>query len=117
MTGEDLPIQGSGEQKRSFLYVTDVCRALEIVLEKGEIGETYNIGCKEEHSVLQVAGHIIAHFGKGDVVFVEDRPFNDQRYFISSDKIESLGWVQQVSFQDGLSLTIDWYVKNRNYFD
>ena len=117
LNGENLPIQGSGEQKRSFLYVTDVCRALEIVLQKGEIGETYNIGCKEEHSVLQVAGHIIAHFKKGDITFVEDRPFNDQRYFISSEKIEALGWTQEVSFSDALSFTIDWYVNNQNYFN
>ncbi len=113
---EPLTIQGSGEQKRSFLYVDDVCKALDIILHKGVIGETYNIGCNTEYSVLEVADKLIAHFGKGEIVFIEDRAFNDQRYFISCDKIEALGWKQEVFFEEALLKTIEWYSANQNYF-
>jgi UDP-glucose 4,6-dehydratase len=113
---EPLTIQGSGKQKRSFLYVDDVCKALDIVMHRGMIGETYNIGCKEEHSVLEVADKLIKYFGKGEITFIEDRAFNDQRYFISCDKIESLGWKQEIFFDDALKRTIDWYSNNQTYF-
>ena len=113
---EPLTIQGSGEQKRSFLYVDDVCKALDIIMHKGLVGETYNIGCKNEYSVLEVADKIIQHFGKGKITFIEDRAFNDQRYFISCDKIESLGWKQEIFFDEALLKTIEWYTKNQMYF-
>ena len=113
---EPLTIQGSGEQKRSFLYVDDVCKALDIVMHQGVVGETYNIGCKEEHSVLEVADKLIKHFGKGEIIFIEDRAFNDQRYFISCDKIEALGWHQEIFFDEALLKTIDWYSVNQTYF-
>jgi dTDP-glucose 4,6-dehydratase len=117
LNNEELTIQGSGQQKRSFLYVDDVCRAFDIILHKGVIGETYNIGCKDEYSVLEVANKLISHYGKGKIVYIEDRPFNDQRYFISSDKIEALGWKQEIFFDEGLLKTIDWYTNNTRYFE
>lgn len=116
LKNEPLTIQGSGEQKRSFLYVSDVCRAFDIVLHKGVIGEIYNIGCKYEYSVLDVANKLIEYYGRGEIVYIEDRPFNDQRYFISSSKIEALGWEQEVLFDEGLLKTIVWYTENSNYF-
>ena len=114
---EPLTIQGSGQQKRSFLHVDDVCRAFDIILHKGVIGEIYNIGCKHEHSVLEVAEKLISHFKKGSITFIEDRPFNDQRYFISCEKLEQLGWRQEIFFDEALEKTIDWYVNNHDYFN
>jgi len=123
LNNEPLTIQGSGEQKRSFLYVDDVCKALDIVMHKGAIGQTYNIGCKEEHSVLEVTEKLVNYFKNNDenrreasIIFIEDRPFNDQRYFISCEKIETLGWKQEIFFEEGLKRTIEWYVNNQKYF-
>jgi UDP-glucose 4,6-dehydratase len=114
---ESLTIQGSGNQKRSFLHVDDVCKAFDIIFHKGAIGEIYNIGCKNEISILELAQKLIQHFGYGKIQHVEDRPFNDQRYFISSDKLEALGWKQEINFDEGLLQTIQWYTENQNYFN
>jgi dTDP-glucose 4,6-dehydratase len=118
--GEDLTIQGTGEQKRCFLHVNDLCRAFDIILHKGVIGETYNIGCKDEYTVLEVTNKLLELFPnekRSKIVFIEDRPFNDQRYFISSNKIEALGWKQEIFFDEALKLTVDWYIANQNYFN
>jgi len=117
LKNEDLTIQGTGNQKRSFMYIDDVCKAFDIVMHKGNIGEIYNIGCRHEYSILQLANILIQYFGKGNIVHIEDRAFNDQRYFISSEKLESLGWKQEVFFEEGLLKTIEWYTNNQNYFD
>jgi len=114
---EVLTVHGSGQQKRSFLYIDDVCRAFDVILHKGIIGEIYNIGCKHEYSVLDVAQMLIKHFNKGEIIYVEDRLFNDQRYFISCEKLEQLGWSQEILFDEALNKTIDWYVENQDYFN
>lgn len=114
---EPLTIQGSGQQKRSFLHVDDVCRAFDIIFHKGKIGEIYNIGCKYEYTILELAEKIIKYFGYGEIEYIGDRPFNDQRYFISNDKLEQLGWKQEIIFDDGLEKTIEWYKNNPNYFN
>ena len=112
-----LTIQGNGLQKRSFLYVDDVCQAFDVILHHGKIGEIYNIGCKDEYSVIDVSNRLIEHFGKGNIVYIMDRPFNDQRYFISTNKLEKLGWTQRIPFKEGLNKTIEWYCQNPNYFN
>lgn len=115
---ECLPIQGSGKQKRSFLHVDDVSRAFDIILHFGIIGEIYNIGCKHEYSVLDVVNKLSEYFKKnGKINYVEDRAFNDQRYFISTEKLEALGWKQEILFDEGLKSTIEWYKNNENYFN
>ena len=114
---EKLTIQGSGKQKRSFLHVDDVCRAFDIIFHNGKIGEIYNIGCKYEYTILELTERLIKHFGYGEIEYVEDRPFNDQRYFISNEKLEQLGWKQEIMFDEGLEETINWYKNNPNYFD
>jgi dTDP-glucose 4,6-dehydratase len=101
-----LPIEGNGSAIRSFLHVSDVVKAFEIILEKGEIGEIYNIGGEPEmeYSVLEIASIIIdyvknikvshkdgAHFEKY-IEYVPDRPYNDKRYYISNSKLKNLGW-------------------------
>jgi dTDP-glucose 4,6-dehydratase/UDP-glucose 4,6-dehydratase len=104
-----VTIQGDGSNVRAFLHVSDVVRALDIILEKGVIGEIYNIGSDEdkEYSVLEIA-HILIRMLKntedydGHIEYIADRPFNDKRYFISNAKLKSLGWTIEKDFMDGL---------------
>jgi dTDP-glucose 4,6-dehydratase len=108
-----LTIQGNGTSVRGFLHARDTARAFESILEKGEIGEIYNIGCDEgmEYSVLEVA-KILINITKGTedyekwIEYVEDRPFNDQRYYISNSKLKELGWNIEINFLDGLKSLI-----------
>ena len=104
-----VTIQGNGTSVRAFLHVEDTVRAFECILEKGEVGEIYNIGCDEgmEYSVLDIAKRLIRLIKHTDnfdewIEYIEDRPFNDQRYYISNDKVKSLGWNIQVNLSDGL---------------
>ena len=99
-----IPIEGSGEQIRGFLHVEDVVRAYVKILEQGKIGEIYNIGCEEEHSVLDIAKKLLKLFNKDEsyIVFVEDRPYNDKRYYISNQKLKDLGWNSKISIDEGL---------------
>jgi len=109
-SGQNVTIQGDGSNVRAFLHVKDVCRALTLVLEKGEIGEIYNIGSDEdsEYSVLEIAKMLIKMVFPeledvdSKIAYVEDRPFNDKRYYISNDKVKKLGWEIEVNFVEGL---------------
>lgn len=107
-------IHGIGNAIRAFLNVKDVVKAFEIVLLKGKNHEIYNIGCDMEHSVLNVAHKLIEIMKPKDkvedwITIVRDREFNDQRYFICSKKLESLGWKPEISFEKGLKECIEWY--------
>ena len=104
-----LTIQGDGTSVRAFLHTIDTSSAFEIILEKGEIGEIYNIGCDEnmEYSVLDVAKILIKMIKHTDnydewIEYVEDRPYNDKRYYISNRKLKELGWNVNVKFMDGI---------------
>ena len=112
MRGQKLTIHGDGLGTRSFLYVDDAADAFHIILEKGKVGEIYNIGTSEERTTLSVAKDICARFDLDPVKYieyVEDRPFNDRRYFIDSRKVHDLGWVATKTWDDGLRETIEWY--------
>jgi len=104
-----VTIQGNGSNIRAFLHSHDVARAFEIILEKGKIGEIYNIGSDEnqEYTVLQVAKLLIEKIKKTNdhnlwITYIEDRPFNDKRYYISNQKIKDLGWSIDIDFEDGI---------------
>ncbi|KAI9202342.1 uncharacterized protein BJ171DRAFT_562474 [Polychytrium aggregatum] len=120
MKGRKLPIHGNGSNSRHYLYVTDTVQALTTILELGQIGETYNIGSEFEISNLRLAKYLIRQCGIASdeaeaekwLEFVEDRAFNDMRYAIDSAKLKSLGWSPQVTFEDGIQRTIDWYRHN-----
>ncbi len=106
-------IAGDGSSIRNFIHVYDVCSAVDIIMNKGKIGEIYNIGSdhSNEYSVMDVAIKLIKLMKgtenyENSIKFIEDRPFNDKRYFISNDKLVLLGWKQTISFDDGLKLTI-----------
>ncbi len=108
--GKKVTIQGDGSNIRAFLHAEDTARAFEIILEKGVLGEIYNIGCDEgmEYSVLKVAEILIKMIKGQDVDFnvwieyITDRPFNDARYYISNQKLKNLGWDIKMIFLDGL---------------
>lgn len=105
-----VTIQGNGSNVRAFLHSLDVAKALELILEKGKIGEIYNIGSDEdkEYTVLQIAEILIKMIKNTDnyneyIEYIEDRPFNDKRYYISNEKVKKLGWVIEKDFIEGLS--------------
>jgi dTDP-glucose 4,6-dehydratase len=107
---QKVTIQGDGTNVRAFLHVNDVCGALECVLEKGIIGEIYNIGSDDHHeyTVQEIAHKLIKKIKNTEdfdqwISYVEDRPFNDKRYYISNDKLKQLGWDIKTDFEEGLS--------------
>jgi len=127
--GESLPIYGDGLNVRDWLYVEDHCEALRLVLEKGHIGEVYNIGgCCERTNLEIVKGicNILDEMMPDSpyrphaslINFVKDRPGHDRRYAIASSKIEGeLGWSPQESFESGLKKTIEWYLENKSWVE
>ena len=105
-----VTIQGKGTSVRAFLHAYDTARAFETILDKGEVGEIYNIGCDEnmEYSVMEIAKILIKKIKNTEdydkwIEFVEDRPFNDQRYYISNAKLKNLGWDITVDLLTGLN--------------
>jgi dTDP-glucose 4,6-dehydratase len=110
--GKSLPVYGDGSNVREWIYVEDNCRALDLVLREGEIGEVYNIGSHEEKTNLEVTEAILDAVGASDdlIEFVEDRAGHDQRYALETEKIEALGWEPQYSFEEGLERTVDYYL-------
>jgi dTDP-glucose 4,6-dehydratase len=108
--GQKVTIQGDGTNVRAFLHVNDVCTALECVLEKGIVGEIYNIGSDDHHeyTVTEIAHKLIKEIKNTEeydqwISYVEDRPFNDKRYYISNEKLKQLGWDIKTDFDEGLS--------------
>lgn len=111
----DIPVYGTGENVRDWLYVGDHCSALDLILRKGRVGEIYNIGGGAELNNLEVVKRICALLGKTQklIAFVKDRPGHDLRYAVDTHKIETeLGWVAKTQFCDGLKSTIEWYLAN-----
>lgn len=107
-----LPIHGTGENTRSFLYVDDVAAAYDLILHKGSPGEIYNIGTDRERRVVDVARDIcrLCKLDPADhIEHVKDRCFNDRRYFISDEKLRLLGWKPLVDWEEGLTRTFQWY--------
>lgn len=109
MTNRPMTIHGEGSTSRSYLHVDDVSAAFLAVLQRGVVGETYNIGTDHEIRVDDVAAELAKVFPDSSVVHVRDRLFNDTRYDISDAKLRALGWSPQISFEDGLRDTIEWY--------
>jgi UDP-glucose 4,6-dehydratase len=114
INGEKCPIHGEGKTRRNFIYVEDVSRAVDSILNKGEINEIYNIGSDDEYSVKEVLQILIKNIGidkdlEGVCEYVEDRAFNDFRYCIDSRKLVNLGWSKKISFEEGVKKTIEWY--------
>lgn len=128
LRGESLPVYGKGDNIRDWLYVEDHARALRLVLERGRLGETYNIGGHNERTNLEVVQGICAlldellpqsaHRPHAKLItFVADRPGHDKRYAIDASKIErELGWRPRESFESGLRKTVQWYLGHRDWW-
>lgn len=114
-----IPIYGSGENIRDWIYVLDHCEALDLILREGKPGETYNISSGNELSTIKVVKKILEILGKPEdlIAFVEDRPGHDLRYSLDSSKIrKELGWKPRHTFESALEKTVEWYVKNENWW-
>ncbi len=128
LTGQPLPVYGDGQNVRDWIYVEDNCRALDFVLNNGKVGEIYNIGSSSEKKNIEIVNllceSIDARLGlSGDkstkrlITWVEDRLGHDRRYATDSAKIEGeLGWRNEVSFEEGMRRTVDWYLNNERWW-
>ncbi|MGC8970303.1 MAG: dTDP-glucose 4,6-dehydratase [Conexivisphaera sp.] len=119
LMGLRVPIYGSGRQRRSWIYVEDNARAMALIAEKGRRGEVYNVPGVEEAENLELVRRILRILGKdeGMVEFVEDRPGHDVRYSISGERIRALGFRHEVSLEEGLRRTVNWYLSNRGWWE
>lgn len=124
LAGEPIPIYGDGKNVRDWLYVEDHCNGIQLVLEKGRLGETYNIGGRNEKENIYIAEIICdlldefvpkSESYKSQISFVKDRPGHDFRYAIDAQKIENeLGWRAKENFETGIRKTVKWYLENRD---
>lgn len=115
-----VPIYGTGRNIRDWIYVLDHCEALRLILEKGKSGEIYNISAGNELTNLEIAHEILNIMEKPEslIKFVEDRPGHDIRYSLDSSKIRrELGWKPRYHFNSALEMTIEWYLKNRRWWE
>ena len=118
LKGQKVPVYGDGLNVRDWLYVYDHCEAIDTVLHKGKIGEVYNIGGHNEKTNMEITHLILDAMGKDEssIEYVEDRLGHDRRYAIANDKITSeLGWEPSVTFEEGIKMTIEWYLNNQNW--
>jgi dTDP-glucose 4,6-dehydratase len=115
-----LPMYASTQNRREWLHVRDHCRAIELALEKGREGETYNVGSGVEASIEEIADRVLELTGKPESLktIVPDRPGHDRRYLLDATKIErELGWQPEIGFEDGLRETVEWYAANRAWWE
>jgi dTDP-glucose 4,6-dehydratase len=129
LDGKPLPVYGDGQQIRDWLFVEDHASAIWLVLQKGRLGETYNVGGLNERANLDVVNTLCALLDAksprpdgtsytSQITYVADRPGHDRRYAIDCAKIQSeLDWSPRESFETGLAKTVDWYLANRSWAD
>ncbi len=129
LAGKALPVYGDGRNVRDWLYVTDHCAAIRLVLDRGRVGETYNVGGRNERSNLEVVHAICglldelspradARKYSSQIAFVKDRPGHDRRYAIDATKLETeLGWRAAENFESGLRKTVQWYLANPSWVE
>ena len=116
----ELPLYASTQNRREWLHVDDHNRAIELVLERGTLGETYNVGSGIERSIEEIADLVLELTGKPEALksIVPDRPGHDRRYLLDSSKLRrQLGWKPDVDFEEGLRRTVDWYRENRSWWE
>ena len=114
-----LPVYGDGLNVRDWLYVEDHCKAIDVVLNKGRVGEAYNIGGNNEWKNIDIVKLVLQKLGKSEslIAFVKDRLGHDRRYAIDASKIQrELGWEPAHQFESGIAATIDWYLKNESWW-
>ena len=120
LNDKPLPVYGEGLNVRDWLYVEDHCKAIDLIVRKGRIGEVYNVGGHNEMRNIDIVKLIIHELGKSDdlITYVTDRKGHDLRYAIDPTKIHNeLGWLPETKFQDGIKKTIKWYLENRSWWE
>lgn len=119
LDGTPLPLYRQSANRREWLHVLDHCRAIDLVLRGGRLGETYNVGSGVERSIDQIADAVLGALGMPPTLrtYVDDRPGHDRRYLLDHSKIErELGWRPSIPFESGLSATVDWYRARRDWW-
>ncbi|MFL1676653.1 dTDP-glucose 4,6-dehydratase [Paenibacillus dendritiformis] len=119
LNDDPLPVYGDGLNIRDWLYVEDHCSAIDLVIHKGRVGEVYNIGGNNERTNLHIVQTILKELGKPEslITYVEDRPGHDRRYGIDPTKMtKELGWQPKHHFESGIKETIQWYLKNKDWW-
>ncbi len=120
LNDKPLPVYGKGENVRDWLYVEDHCRAIDLIVRKGKVGEVYNIGGHNERTNLEVVKTVLRELGKSEdlITYVTDRPGHDMRYAIDPTKIHNeLGWLPETRFEDGIKKTVKWYLDNKPWWE
>ncbi|MBE6702187.1 MAG: dTDP-glucose 4,6-dehydratase [Ruminococcaceae bacterium] len=115
-----LPVYGEGLNVRDWLYVEDHCKAIDLIVRKGRVGEVYNVGGHNEKRNIDIVKIILRELGKPEslITYVADRKGHDMRYAIDPTKIHSeLGWLPETKFEDGIKKTIQWYLDNRKWWE
>ncbi len=116
----ELPLYASTQNRREWLHVDDHCRAIELVLDAGREGETYNVGSGVERSIEEIADLVLGLTGKPESLktIVPDRPGHDRRYLLDSSKLRAeLAWEPEIPFEGGLRTTVEWYAANRSWWE
>ena len=120
LADKPLPVYGEGINVRDWLYVEDHCRAIDLILEKGKVGQVYNIGGHNEMRNIDIVKKILAILGKPEslITYVTDRKGHDMRYAIDPTFIhKELGWLPETKFDDGIQKTVKWYLENRSWWE
>jgi dTDP-glucose 4,6-dehydratase len=119
LDGEPVPVYGDGKQARDFIYVEDHCSGIEAALLQGEAGAVYNIGTGREIENLHTTRLLLELTGRDEslVRHVQDRPGHDRRYALDTSRLRGLGWQPEVTFEDGLRRTVEWYRENRAWWE
>ena len=119
LADKPLPVYGNGENVRDWLYVEDHCRAIDLIIHAGKVGEVYNVGGHNEKRNIDIVRIICKELGKPEslIVHVEDRKGHDRRYAIDPAKIHrELGWLPETKFEDGIKKTIKWYLEHKKWW-
>lgn len=119
LENKSLPLYGDGLNVRDWIYVEDHCRALATVIQKGKPGEIYNVGGLDERTNREITRFILQELGKSNklIKYVKDRPGHDRRYALNISKIKrELGWKPRYRFEEGIKMTIDWYLENKAWW-
>ena len=119
LANKSLPVYGEGINVRDWLYVEDHCKAIDLIIHKGKVGEVYNIGGHNEMRNIDIVKLILKELGKDEslINYVADRKGHDMRYAIDPEKIhKDLGWLPETKFHDGIKKTIKWYLENKEWW-
>jgi len=116
--GQQVPVYGDGQQIRDWLYVNDHCAGLHLLVNLGVSGEVYNVGGEQESPNIEIARQLLGFLKKDErsIRFVQDRPGHDLRYSLDCSKLKKLGWLPKVNLQEGLAITVDWYLNHEDWW-